>query len=380
MNTAHNIMLVALGRTDPEQTERTLIDGNCEVAKVRAAEAPTAQMDSAAEVVVVLMGPEASARELSELVSGLSKESWPPPVLFVGDATDLSGITDHASFVEQLPDGDPARLLDALERGLRFRALQLGYRDFQERLIRADGLVTLGSLLAGLAHEIKTPLGAIRGNNEVLESVAERVRMRLEVFGAEHPDYQSECEETCEVFDESVGMNKMAIDRLLEIVKGVRNNARADDRWEAMDINDGIESSLTLLAHELKGRIEVIRELADLPEFEGCRGEISQVILNLLLNASQAIEGRGTIRVRTWEEDSSVRVAISDDGPGISDDVQKRMFDAGFTTKSCDVGSGWGLSISQRIVQRHGGTLEVESLPGSGTTFTLSLPRTSKSE
>ncbi len=379
MNPRRNLMLVVLEHTNAEYIERTLIDGNCDVTRMSAQEAVTAQTESAPEVVVIASSDE-TRPELTELVAGLGRGPNPPPILFVGGATDLPGSRPYPHFVEHIEGRDAARLLDAVKRGAQFRALQLGYRDSQARLLHASGLATLGSMVAGVAHEIKTPLSAIRGNNEVLETVAERVRDRLGVLASEHPDLKSECEETCEVLDDSVRTNKLAIERLLEIVKGASNIARVDDGKEVLDIRAGIDSSLILLAHEVKGRIEVIREFADVPDCECCPGQICQVLLNLLVNASQAIEGRGTIRIRTWEDNDTVRVAISDDGPGISEEVQERIFDAGFTTKSSEQGSGLGLSISRRIVQNHGGSLEVKSRPGTGTTFTMSLPRTPKSD
>ena len=100
------------------------------------------------------------------------------------------------------------------------------------------------------------------------------------------------------------------------------------------------------------------------------------MILNLLVNAAQTIEGRGTIRIRTWEEGDTSRISISDDGQGMSDAIKERIFDTGFTTKASDLGSGLGLSISNSIIQNHGGRIEVDSEPGQGSTFTIILPRT----
>ncbi len=380
MSSDRKVMLVAAEHTNPEQVERTLIDGNFEVTRLSAAGAVKAQTESDPEGVIVVVESDGQRPKVAEFLNRLGHGSDPPPIVIIGSEKQVPGAAQNVRFVERVEAGDAARLLDAVNRGVQFRALQLGYRDAQARLIHADRLATLGSMLAGLAYEIKTPLGAIRGNNDLMETVATRVRDRLGMLAAEHPDLKSECERTCEVLDDSVRTNRMAIERLLEIVKGARNIARVDDGKEAMDVRAGIESSLILLEHELKGRIELIREFADVSDCMCLPGQISQVLLNLLVNASQAIEGRGTIRIRTWEENGSVQVSISDDGPGISEDLQERIFDAGFTTKPSEVGSGLGLSISRRIVQNHGGSLEVKSRPGSGTTFTMSLPRISQSE
>jgi signal transduction histidine kinase len=158
----------------------------------------------------------------------------------------------------------------------------------------------------------------------------------------------------------------------------VRIFARLDEvDSKKANIHEGIESTLTLLAHELRGRATVVREFGQVPEIECYPNALNQVFVNMIVNAVQAIErddGSGQIRIRTWEEDGAVRIAITDNGKGISPEARARIFEAGFTTKRAGIGTGLGLSICQKIVQKHGGRIEVATEVGQGSTFTIVLP------
>ena len=341
-------------------------------------------------VLVLGFGPR-SVQEafLDDLGSGPA----PPPVLIArSEPTDRTARSAWTGYLEYIGDVDgDGGIQDSLERAVRFRALQLTVArvnddretmetelsEARSRLIETQRMATLGSMLAGLAHEIKTPLGAIKGNNDVLEMASDQIKENIRDLTAESPDIASKCEDTCSIIDDTLRMNRIASDRLLEIVKSTRSFDRTDTaEKESADIHEGIESSLTLAAHELKGRIEVVKDFGLLPRCDCYPSRLNQVILNLLVNAAQAIEGRGTIRIRTWEEGDTSRISISDDGQGMSDAIKERIFDTGFTTKASDLGSGLGLSISNSIIQNHGGRIEVDSEPGQGATFTIILPRT----
>ena len=261
-----------------------------------------------------------------------------------------------------------------LEESCQMKDAQLSRCDAQ--LIQSERLAMLGRMLAGMAHEIRTPLGAINGNNAVLEEVYDQVLERFQQLVAEHPELASQCEKASECLDDTIRTNRMASERLLAIVKSARSFARSDESgMRSVDLNEGLDDSLVLATHELKNRIQIVREFGELPEIECYPSQINQVFLNLIVNAAQAIEGRGSIRVRTWIQDDTVRVAVSDDGVGISPEVRDRLFDPGFTTKETGQGSGLGLSICNTITRNHGGRIEVESAPGKGSTFTVVLPR-----
>jgi signal transduction histidine kinase len=141
-----------------------------------------------------------------------------------------------------------------------------------------------------------------------------------------------------------------------------------------VDLHEEIERTLTLMEPRLKNRIEVERDYGDLPRVRCYAGQLNQVFLNLLVNACDAINDRGTIRIVTRPAAEGVRLEFHDDGPGISEDVQRRIFDPFFTTKPVGVGTGLGLSLSHGIIERHDGRLSVESELGKGTTFVIELP------
>ena len=320
----------------------------------------------------------------------------PPPVLIARsegstEGPDWTGYVDYVGYVGTVDD--EVHLGRVLERAAQFRALQLSVSSVQQvcrtaetqlgearnQLIQSQRMATLGTMLSGVAHEIKTPLGALNGNNEVLEMASDRIKQKLQHLTAEKPETAAECEDTCSVLDETIRTNRMASDRLLKIVNSARSFAPTNASLkEFVNIHEGIESCLTLAAHELKGRIEVERDFSKLRECECYPSQLNQVILNLLVNAAQAIEGKGKIRIRTWEEDGTIRLSICDNGQGISEASKARIFDTGFTTKASNVGSGLGLSISNSIIENHGGRIEVDSAPGQGSTFTIILPRTTK--
>ena len=140
------------------------------------------------------------------------------------------------------------------------------------------------------------------------------------------------------------------------------------------DLHEGLESTLTLVHHEIKNRIEVIRDYGDIPQVRCHPNQINQVFMNLLVNASQAIPEQGEIRIRTFRDGDKVKVQISDNGVGIPAEHLTKIYDPGFTTKGVGVGTGLGLSICFKIVQDHGGGIDVESEVGRGSTFTVWLP------
>lgn len=141
-----------------------------------------------------------------------------------------------------------------------------------------------------------------------------------------------------------------------------------------MDIREGLENTLTLVHHELKDRITVVKDYGQIPKINCFPNQLNQVFMNILVNASQAIEDKGTITIRTITDNRNVIIEFSDTGRGMTAETIKRIFDPGFTTKGSGVGTGLGLSIVHQIIQDHRGKIDVESEPGKGATFRLTLP------
>ncbi|MDH4032584.1 MAG: ATP-binding protein, partial [candidate division Zixibacteria bacterium] len=140
------------------------------------------------------------------------------------------------------------------------------------------------------------------------------------------------------------------------------------------DIHEGIEDTLTLIHHEIKHSITIVRDYGDLPRINCYPGQLNQVFLNLLINSSQSISGQGEIKITTLVRDGHIRIAFSDNGHGIPAEQLPKVFDPGFTTKGVGVGTGLGLSICYQIIRDHHGGIEVDSEVGRGTTFTVVLP------
>ncbi len=250
----------------------------------------------------------------------------------------------------------------------------------EKSLQRAEKMTALGSLTAGLAHEINTPMGSIKGNNDILALAFEKVQDLLKQYApAELSEKGGELYDIVPMIEDAVHNNRLACEHILTIVKEVRNFAleRSEDR-QKLDIHEVIETTLILTAHEFKPRIRIHKELAHIPAIEGFPHRLSQVFMNLLVNAAQAIEGDGEIRIRTCQKRDMAHVIISDTGIGMSPIQQARIFESGFTTKSD--GTGLGLFICRRIIEDHGGRIELISEMGKGTTFTVMLPIKSAKE
>ena len=163
--------------------------------------------------------------------------------------------------------------------------------------------------------------------------------------------------------------------RINGIVQGLKTFARRDsDEKETLDVNACIENTVKLVQTEIKYKAELSLDLGDIPQTRGYPGSLSQVILNMLVNASQAMTAFGQINVQTRRAQEWIVIVIEDNGAGMDEATCNKIFDPFFTTKDVGVGTGLGLSISLGIIKKHGGSITLDSEPGIGTTFTISLP------
>lgn len=226
-------------------------------------------------------------------------------------------------------------------------------KETQRRMTQAERLATLGELMAGVAHEVRNPLTAIRGYVQIL---------RQQTTDQIHQEYLSV------VLKEIDSINKV-IQQLLDFSRPRHS------QWQQVSLNALVEETLVLVQTAgVQARVDFISELDnELSPISADRELLKQVLLNILINAVQAISARGKIRIRTWQySDSQQAISIEDNGCGIDLSLQKKIFDPFFTTKAS--GTGLGLALSQRIINAHQGDIRVTSLPGYGATFTLILP------
>jgi signal transduction histidine kinase len=164
-------------------------------------------------------------------------------------------------------------------------------------------------------------------------------------------------------------------ERTAEIVRGLRNFSRLDeDVLKLANVNQGIESTLLLLRSELKDRIEIVKDMPDMPDIMCYPGKLNGVYMNILTNAMQAINGPGKIFITTRHHGDHVKISIRDTGPGMPEEVQKRIFEPFFTTKDVGFGTGLGLSITYGAIEQHKGKITVKSKMGEGTEFVIVLP------
>ena len=247
--------------------------------------------------------------------------------------------------------------------------------DTQTQLVQSEKMASLGNLIAGIAHEINTPVGAINSMHDTLVRGVERLRGAIEGDYADALAGNQATGSALRVIADANRVISAGTERVTGIVRSLRSFARLDEaERKRVDLHEGIENTLTLLQHELKNRIEVVRRYGDIPEVVCFPSRMNQVFLNLLVNAAQATEGSGQIIIETSVSDGRVHIRVLDTGHGIGPESLARLFDPGFTTKSVGAGTGLGLSICQQIVQDHGGTITAANREGDGAIFTVSIP------
>ncbi len=284
----------------------------------------------------------------------------------------------------------------AAERTLQHRnqeLLTLNHRleNTQNQLIQSEKMASVGQLAAGVAHEINNPIGYVHSNLNSLERYIRDILELLDVYrdleepgtgnhaalAAEIASHRKRIE--LEFLREDIGNllseSQHGISRVEKIVRDLKEFSHVGEtEWQQADIHEGLESTLNVVAHELKYKAKLVKEYAAIPKIECLPFQLNQVFMNLLVNAAQSIEEQGEIRIRTEADENEVRVMISDSGKGISDAHLHRIFEPFFTTKPVGKGTGLGLSVSYGIIQKHGGNFEVFSEVGKGTTFVVHLP------
>jgi signal transduction histidine kinase len=274
--------------------------------------------------------------------------------------------------------------------------LEKAYRDLQaahSRMVQQEKMASIGQLAAGVAHEINNPLsfmisnlGTLGGYSAELAQFHQALESALGRLSAELPGSEAlakikRMKETMDIdfiledIENIVAESLDGGNRMKEIVQSLKNFARIDEQeYNLADLNLGLESTLNIVWNELKYKAKVTRSYGELPQTICNLGQLNQVFMNLLINAVQAIEDQGEIVIATRRAGDTIDIEIADTGCGIASDHLNRIFEPFFTTKEVGKGTGLGLSIAYDIVEKHAGEIAVESRPGHGSRFTISLP------
>lgn len=296
---------------------------------------------------------------------------------------------------------------ETLEDRVVVRTLELSQaledlKSSEASLVQSEKMASLGQMVAGVAHEINTPLAYVRSSLETVESnittsplrvfyeSAEKLVQLMRADGANESDIAEQFMRAAEASDQLGGEGSLlfdemgslvkdgiyGVDQIRELVVNLKNFSRLDkSRVSRYQLEEGVESSLLLAKHEVKHR-RVVRRFQSVPSVHCSPSQINQVLLNIITNAVHATEdGTGTLVISTYQPDANhVALSIADNGRGIPPEVMDRVFDPFFTTKDIGQGTGLGLSIAYKIIQQHGGTIQVDSPANLGTRFTLTLP------
>ena len=231
-------------------------------------------------------------------------------------------------------------------------------KETQIQLINSEKMASLGQLVAGVAHEINTPVASIKSNNNIMSKFIPKIQ------DAEIADMLKEINE----------IDYEAIQRISNIVTSLKKFVRLDEaELQEADINKEIDLTLDLIRHETKNRIEVIKHYGNLPLIKCYPNMLNQVFTNILINACQAISDQGKIEITTEYNDKKLTVKIKDNGKGIPENELNKIFTAGFTTKGVGVGTGLGLAICSKIIEKHNGEILVNSEVGKGSEFIITI-------
>ncbi len=274
---------------------------------------------------------------------------------------------------------------DALQAEITERKLLQGH------LVQSEKLASIGQLAAGMAHEINNPIGYVFSNFAALKDYVEKLFVVLTAYeNAEASLLAPDVVAGLRALREQVELNFLkndipmllqesmqGVERVRQIVQDLRDFSRVDSSqdWERANLHRGIDATLNLVAFQVSDKTDVVKEYGSIPDIECLASQLNQVVMNLVVNAAQAIGGQpGRITVRTGSEDEQVWLEVIDTGEGIAPDVLNRIFEPFFTTRPVGTGRGLGLSLSYGIVKKHNGRIDVTSAAGQGSTFRVTLP------
>jgi two-component system NtrC family sensor kinase len=246
----------------------------------------------------------------------------------------------------------------------------------RQKLAQSDKLAAIGTLAAGVAHEINNPIGFISSNLNTMSKYVKKIQSFVGEQDSEQNPEIADLNEMLADFADAINESMEGTGRVKKIVADLKSFSRVDrSQKEYVNLNDGIESTLNIVWNELKYKCTVQKDFGEIPDLYCIPNQLNQVFLNLLMNAGDSIQKEpGEIKIRTWSKDGSIFVSITDNGSGIKKEAMGKIFEAFYTTKEVGKGTGLGLSLAYDIVKKHRGTIDVKSEVGVGSEFTIRLP------
>jgi two-component system NtrC family sensor kinase len=296
----------------------------------------------------------------------------------------LQDCTDNALIQQRLAEA----ITVSDEERRKQQELIVKLEDAKNQLFQSEKLASIGQLAAGVAHEINNPIGFVNSNLGTLErNVTDLMKLvsAFETKEVELPEAaQKELKKIKKEIDfeylkddlaDLISESKEGLGHVRRIVADLKDFSRVDQSgWQIADLEKCIDTTLNVVSNEIRYKATVVKEYGHPPLVECVPGQINQVLMNLVVNASQAFPDRGQITIRTGEEGMYVWIEVEDDGIGIPPENLQRIFEPFFTTKPVGTGTGLGLSVCYNIVRKHEGDLTVRSEVGKGTCFRVSLP------
>ncbi|MGE4520250.1 MAG: response regulator [Desulfobacteraceae bacterium] len=331
------------------------------------------------------------------------RTNFSSPYIYIILLTSKSDVEDTVSAFDAGADDyiikpfNPKELAARIRAGKRTIELQDNYEKATVQLLHSEKMAAVGQLSAGIAHEINNPTGFVKSNLDTLKGYLEDLigagKKLISVFEmnlkGQLPDKQQLDEingylEKIDInflLEDTTDLLKDCIEgtnRIGKIVTDMKNFAHpGSDIAKLSDINKCIDSTLNVIWNDIKYKAKVIKKYGDIPEINCFPQKLNQVFMNIILNASQAIEEKGLISIKTYLKNKSIIIEIADNGQGITKENLPRIFDPFFTTKPVGKGTGLGLNVAYNIIKMHSGTINARSEVGKGTVFVISLPASS---
>ncbi|MEE9270575.1 MAG: tetratricopeptide repeat protein [Candidatus Krumholzibacteria bacterium] len=268
------------------------------------------------------------------------------------------------------------RNVELKEKNQQLRSLLRELRETQVQLVQSEKMAALGKLVAGVVHELNSPLGAINSAIDVSARRIGRIVEALENGGTINELRNgANLKEMLAMLVSDHDVTLAASKRITKIVNSLKSFVQLDRAtFQDTDLHEGIDNTLMLVKHDFENRIKLVKEYGTIPRVRSNPGELNQVFIALLSNAVQAIEGVGTITIRTFMKSGKAHLAFSDTGVGMSPEQMEKLFEPAISRRGARAKAGLGLFTSYNIIKKHGGDIEVNSEVGKGTTFTLRLP------